>query len=180
MSRVPLLDADGADPALAPVLERFAREGREPIAFYRALANAPDLLDAYSGFARAVRARGDATLRETLTLRVAFLTDSDYEWSHHHKLALAAGVAEEKVNAIPEWKGSDRFDEREQAALACIDELHENAVTDATFAELSRHFDTAEVVWVIALGSLYELVERMVQALGVPVEPSYQPYLRSE
>jgi len=180
VSRVPLLDADGADPSLAQVFERFAKEGREPIALYRALANAPQLLEAYSSLARAVRAEGDPGLREMLTLRVAVLTDSDYEWSHHYRLAIRAGVTEEKVEAIPDWRVSDLFDSTERAVLACIDELHENAVTDATFAELSRHFDTAGVVWVIALGSLYELVERMVQALGVPVEPSYQPYLRSE
>jgi alkylhydroperoxidase family enzyme len=178
VSRVPLLDADGADPSLAPVFERFAKEGREPIALYRALANAPDLLEAYSNLARAVRARGDAALRETLTLRISFLTDSDYEWSHHYKLALAAGVDEEKAKAIAEWRDSGLFDERERAALACIDELHENAVTDATFAELTRHFDTAEAVWVVTLGSLYELVARVTQGLGVPVEPEYQPYLR--
>jgi alkylhydroperoxidase family enzyme len=179
MSRVPLLDGDGADPSLAPVFERFASEGREPIALYRALANAPDLLGAYSGLARAVRAEGDAALRETLTLRIAVLTDSEYEWSHHYRLALKAGVAEEKVEAIPNWRASELFDARERAALACIDELHRNAVTDATFAELSRHFDDAEAVWVIILGSFYELVARVAQGLGVPVEAAYQPFRRS-
>jgi 4-carboxymuconolactone decarboxylase len=180
MSRVPLFDADGADPALGPVFERFAKEGREPIALYRALANAPQLLGAYSGLARAVRAEGEAALRETLTLRVAFLTDSDYEWSHHYPVALKAGVAEEKLAAIPDWRASELFDPRERAALACIDEVHENAVSDATFAELLRHFDSAEAVWIVTLGSLYELVARVVQGLGVAVEPDYEPYLRSE
>lgn len=178
MTRVPLVAADSDDPAIAAVFARFATEGREPIALYRALANAPELLPAYAGLARAVRAGGDAALRELLILRIAVLTESDYEWSHHLPLARKAGIAAEKIDAIPSWQGSEHFDERERAAMACIDEVHDHALTDATFAELGRFFDVEESVWILSLGAFYELVARLIQGLGVPVEPAYEPFIR--
>ena len=69
----------------ASVFAAFHAEGREPIALYRALANAPILLRSYSTLARALRhdAVTDRCLRELVILRTAQLTDSEYEWSHH-------------------------------------------------------------------------------------------------
>lgn len=174
MSRVPLVAADAPDPTVAAAFERFAAEGREPIALYRALANAPDVLQAYGVLAREVRSAGPTELRELLTLRVADLTGSDYEWSHHRKLALAAGLTEGTIAAVPAWRGSHRFGPRERTALACIDELHEIGVTGETFSELLRHFSLREAIWIVTLGSFYELVARIVQALDVEVEPAYR------
>ena len=41
MTRVPLVPDESADEVTASVFEAFHAEGREPIALYRALANAP-------------------------------------------------------------------------------------------------------------------------------------------
>ena len=177
--RVPQIGDDPSDHRVAAIYERFAREGRPPIALYRALANAPGLLEPYSALAQALR-HGAATsreLRELVVLRVAHLTGSDYEWSHHRKMAEREGIGVAKLRALPRWQESDAFDDEERAALRLADETHGIAVSDETVAALSRFFASGEVVELIMLASLYEAVARMIQGLGVQVEDEYLPYL---
>jgi AhpD family alkylhydroperoxidase len=178
-ARIPLVEGEPQDPATAEVFARFAAEGREPIALYRALANAPGLLREYSDLARWLRyeAATPRALRELVILRTAQLTRSEYEWAHHRPMALAAGVSERQIGELARWPESDAFDERERAALRLAEELNEVETANATLEELRRLFGTAETVELIALAALYQAVARMLQALGVEVEPEYRAYL---
>ncbi len=178
-SRVPQIGDDPPDHRVAAIYERFAREGRPPIALYRALANAPALLEPYSALAQALRhdAATSRELRELVVLRIAQLTGSEYEWSHHRKMAEREGIGVAKLRALADWQDSDVFDDAERAALRLADETHGMTVSDETVASLSRHHPAAEVVELVMLASLYEAVARMIQALGVQVEEEYVPYL---
>ena len=109
-------------------------------------------------------------------LRVAQLTGSEYEWSHHRKMAEQEGIAAEKIRALERWRDSDAFGEAERAALRLADEVHDVAVADETIAELSGHFTPDEVVELVMLASMYQAVARMIQGLGVEVEEEYAPY----
>ncbi len=176
MTRVPLVSDDAADEVTASVLERFRAEGREPIALYRALANVPALLRTYSVFARSLRhdTVSDRRLRELVILRAAQLTASSYEWSHHRPMAIAAGVGEEQIEALGTWEESSAFDETERASLRCADEIHALGVTDETFAELERLLGRVGALEIVMTASFYEAVARMIQALGLEVEPEYR------
>jgi alkylhydroperoxidase family enzyme len=178
VSRVPLIGPGAEDPVVAEVFRRFADEGREPIALYRALAHAPELLRAYSGLATALRyeAQTPRRLRELAILRIAQLTGSRYEWSHHVPMAGAAGVAEEQIAALAEWSGSEAFDARERALLRCADELHECQLSDDAFAELESCFSESELVELLLLLAFYEAVARVIAGLGIEVEPEYESH----
>jgi alkylhydroperoxidase family enzyme len=177
-TRVASVGDEPLDPRVAVVFERFAREGRAPIALYRALANAPDLLEPYSALAQALRHRASTSreLRELVVLRVAHLTGSEYEWSHHRKMAEQEGIAPEKLRTLGRGRESDAFGDAERAALRLADEVHDVAVSDETVAELSGHFAPGEVVELVMLASVYQAVARMIQGLGVQVEEEYAPY----
>jgi alkylhydroperoxidase family enzyme len=179
VSRVPLIPDDAADDVTASVLAHFRSEGREPIALYRALANVPPLLRSYSVFARSLRteAASDRRLRELVILRTAQLTASAYEWSHHVPMATAAGVRPDQIDVLGAWEQSSAFDESERASLRCADEVHELGVTDETFAELERVLGRSGAVEIVLTASFYQAVARIVQALGVEVEPAYQSHL---
>jgi AhpD family alkylhydroperoxidase len=116
-------------------------------------------------------------LRELVVLRIAQLTGSRYEWSHHRKMAEREGVAPTKLRDLARWEASGAFGEAERAALRLADQAHDMAVTDETVAALSRFFTPGEVVELVLLASLYEAVARVIQALGVEVEEEYVPYL---
>lgn len=179
MTRLPMLPAEPADEVTAAVFETFAREGREPIALYRVLAHSPLMLRAYAGLARGLRyeAQTPRELRELMILRTAQLTGSEYEWAHHRVMAAAAGVPEEKVVALAAWPADDRFDERERTALRCVDEMHEIALSDEAFAALESTVGAAETIELVMLAAFYQAVARMIQALGLVVEPAYQRYV---
>jgi alkylhydroperoxidase family enzyme len=168
-----------ADEITEEVFEIFDQEGRDPIALYQVLANSPKLLRAYATLAKGLRYEAETprALRELVILRTGQLTGSDYEWAHHRKMAAAAGVPEEKVRELERWRQSKVFDARERAALRCADEIHELALSDDAFRELGAVFTNAEIVELVLLAAFYQSVARVIQALGLQVEPEYQPYL---
>ena len=179
MPRLPLTPIEPGDEVVAEVFEGFRAEGRDPIALYRVMAHAPLILRAYAGLARGLRyeANTPRALRELIILRTAQLTGSEYEWAHHRVMAAAAGVPEEKVVALAAWPASDRFDGRERAALRCVDEMHEIALSDEAFAALEDSVGAAETVELVMLAAFYQAVARMIQALGLVVEPAYEPHV---
>jgi alkylhydroperoxidase family enzyme len=179
MTRVPLVSDEAADDVVAPVLDRFRAEGREPIALYRALANTPVLLRSYSVLAGSLRhdSASARRLRELVILRTAQLTGSAYEWSHHRPMAIAAGIGHEQIGALSAWEESGLFDESERAVLRCAEAVHDLEVTDEAFAELEGAVGRAGAVEIVLTASFYEAVARLVQGLGVEVEPEYQANL---
>ena len=181
MARLPLLPGEPDDPVVAEVFEASRREGRAPIALYRALGHAPQVLASYSSLARTLRydATTDRALREIAILRTARLIGSAYEWAHHVPMARAAGVRDDQIAAVRAWSGSTAFDAREQIVLRCVDELHAHAVSDDAFAALAGELGAEGAVEIVLLASFYQGVARTIQALGLEVEPEYEPHLES-
>lgn len=179
MTRVPLIPDDGADEVTAAVFAAFHREGRTPIALYRALANVPSLLRPYSVLARALRhdAVTDRRVRELVILRTAQLTRSAYEWAHHVPMATRAGVSDAQLEALTAWEASTAFDDGERAALRCAEEVHALAVGDETFRELERTLGPACALEIVLTASFYQAVARMIQGLDLEIEPEYRSHL---
>ena len=76
--------------------------------------------------------------------------------------ALYQHMTLEKVEALPSYRTSPLFSERERAALAYVEEATRyKRVSDATFDELRRHFNEREIVeitWLNALENYYNLL----------------------
>jgi alkylhydroperoxidase family enzyme len=89
-------------------------------------------------------------------------------------MAIAAGVEEEQVRELDRWRTSGAFDARERAALRCAEEMHELALSDAGFEKLRTHFSDSEIAEIILLVAFYQTVARVIQALGLEVEPEYK------
>src|SRR5437762_7185383 len=106
MSRVPLADFE---PALKKRLE--ALWGTPPN-LYRALANHPGLVAAWTEFSKMLRhdTRTPRALRELVILRGGQLMRSEYEWAQHLPMARKAGVREAQINALSNWRTSAEFD----------------------------------------------------------------------
>jgi AhpD family alkylhydroperoxidase len=175
---VPLVSDETADDVTRSVFAGFHREGREPIALYRALANAPTLLRAYSVLARSLRhdAVTDRRLRELVILRTAQLTSSPYEWAHHVPMATAAGVSDEQIEALRAWEASSVFDERERAVLRGAEAVHALAVDDETYEELERTLGETGALEIVLTAAFYQSVSRLIQALDLELEPEYRAY----
>lgn len=156
----------------AELAARVAAGGVRPLNLYRVLANAPKLLEAWIGFAFALRAncRTPRALRELIILRTAILQQSAYEWHQHRIMAREAGVPETQVAELVMWRTSTVFDGKERAALALTDAIVAGNVDDETDAELGRHFDREESLELTITAAFYCMVPRILSATGVSSE----------
>ena len=130
MSRVPLADFE---PALKKRLE--ALWGTPPN-LYRALANHPHLVAAWTEFSKMLRhdTRTPRALRELVILRGGQLMRSEYEWAQHLPMARKVGVRDAQIGALAEWRTSKEFDEREKAALALAEAVTQGCVSSSSCA----------------------------------------------
>jgi alkylhydroperoxidase family enzyme len=173
MSRVPLAEFE---PALRKKLEELW--GGEPPNLYKKLANHPEVVAAWSGFASTLRhkSRTPRALRELLILRGGQLMKSEYEWAQHLKMARKAGVSEAQIRELSSWKKSSLFDPREKAALALAEAVTNGHVSDEVYAEAMRHFDHQDYVELAVTAAFYAMVGRMLDAMGVQLEPEFRDY----
>ena len=172
MQRVPPAQFE---PALKKRLEEL---WGNPPNLYRCLASHPQLAAAWTEFARAIRyeSRTPRELRELLILRGAQLMGSEYEWAQHLKMARKAGVREAQIAALSGWRVSDSFSSKEKAALALAEAVTRGRVTDEVYAEAMRHFDHQDFVELSLTAAFYAMVGRMLDAMGVELEPEVRDY----
>jgi alkylhydroperoxidase family enzyme len=102
MPRTPLKEFE---PALKKRLEEL---WGTPPNLYRALANHPAVVAAWTEFANTLRhgSRTPRALRELVILRGAQVCASEYEWAQHLRMARKAGVREAQIAALAAWRTS--------------------------------------------------------------------------
>jgi alkylhydroperoxidase family enzyme len=89
-------------------------------------------------------------------------------------LARRFGVTESQVSCLLD-KGRAEFPRAEEAALRYAEELTRNpqSVGEATFEELRRHWNEAQIVEITAVAGLFNYFNRFNNALGM--EPTVYP-----
>jgi alkylhydroperoxidase family enzyme len=172
MQRVPLAPFE---PALGKRLEEL---WGQPPNLYKALANHPALVAAWTEFSKTLRhdTRTPRALRELVILRGAQLMRSEYEWAQHLPMARKAGVREAQIQALPSWRSSSHFDAREKAALALAEAVTQGRVGDDVYAEAMRQFDHHDYVELAIVAAFYAMVGRMLDAMGVQLEAEVKNY----
>jgi 4-carboxymuconolactone decarboxylase len=81
-------------------------------------------------------------LRELLVLRMAWDTQSQYEWGQHVLAARAVGIGEQEIVAVSRPIGEGAWSQLEGVALQLVDDLHaDDCVSDETWAELASMVD---------------------------------------
>jgi len=176
MPRVPLAVFE---PALKKRLEEL---WGTPPNLYRCLGNHPKLVAAWTEFSKTLRydTRTPRALRELVILRGAQLMRSEYEWAQHVGMARKAGVREAQIARLSSWSSSGEFDAKERAALALAEAVTLGKVSDEVQAAALQHFDMHDYVELCIVAAFYAMVGRMLDAMGVPLEPElagYQPKL---
>lgn len=172
MQRTPLAEFD---PALKKRLEEL---WGTPPNLYRALANHPAIVAAWTEFANTLRhgSRTPRALRELVILRGAQLVGSEYEWAQHLRMARRAGVPEAQIAALGAWRTSSAFDATEKAALMLAEAVTQGRVSEEVYREVTRHFDHHDYVELAVTAGFYAMVARVLDAMGVQLEPDFQDH----
>jgi AhpD family alkylhydroperoxidase len=120
----------------------------------------------------------DSLLRELIRIRASQLNGCAYCIDMHTKDARAAGETEQRLYALPAWRETPFFTDRERAALALTESVTlaaQTHVPDEDFAQAAKVFTETE------LGALVSLIVTINawNAIGVSTRAwqpgSYQP-----
>lgn len=161
-----------------PLKKRLVELWGTPPNLYKALGNHPELVAAWAEFSKTLRhdTRTPRALRELVILRGAQVMRSEYEWAQHLAMARKAGVSEAKIKNLASWRTSSEFSEQEKAALALAEAVTEGRVSDEVYARAKKHFDDHDYVELALVAAFYAMVGRMIDAMGVELEPEMKNY----
>lgn len=180
VSRLPALPAE-LDPMQKENFDRVLARGGQILNLHRVSGHAPALAKARGEFVWALRDACLATrqMRELAIVRVAYLMACDYELDHHLPLASRAGLSDAQIQALPDWRSSQKlFDSAQQALLAYLDAMFDNKgdVDHDTFQNLLAHFSPQEIVELTMCATSYYANAYYVKALKVQID---QPHVKA-
>jgi len=141
-----------------------------PLNVVRICAHASQsLFDAQGQLGRAVADPQvlEPRLRETVVLRVAYLSNSEYELHHHIPLARAAGLTEAELAGLASGSYA-ALDPLLAAAARFTDEVVQRlAPTDATLAALRAAVSDRIVVNIVLTIGCYMSIARLIAVTGI-------------
>jgi 4-carboxymuconolactone decarboxylase len=169
--RVPPLPADEWDDAVDHALSgMLPAERRNPDAAGNLLATLvrhPKLTRAFLRFNNHLLFSSTLPprLRELAVLRVAHLSESEYEWRHHVRMGKEVGLTDEAIDGIQRGQASDELD---LAVLRAVDELQDKSViSDATWAALSEHLEERQLMDLVFTIGCYGALAMAINTFGV-------------
>lgn len=114
-------------------------------------------------------------LRELMVLRVAWRTQSPYEWAQHTRLAANLGMTSEEIAAIASGEGG-RWTPVEAELLAATDQLVDrHRIDDETWARLAEHLDERQLVEVVFVVGTYTCLAMAFNSFGLQLDPGLEP-----
>ena len=173
MSRIGLLQKPWPD-AFEAAMARVMPPGVEPLSLFTAVAQSPRAWDRFSGGSMAGKGPIDHRTREIVIDRTAARTGCEYEWGTHVQLfAAKVGLSEAQVRSTFDGHADDgNWNEAEAAVIATVDTLLDNKkLSDAEFARVAGHFDTAQILEIVQLVGFYHGVALITGALDLQCEP---------
>jgi AhpD family alkylhydroperoxidase len=136
-----------------------------------AFANTPGLLLGYGIFELAVaRAhRVEERVKVLAELKVAALTHCEWCMDVGSPIARRAGVGDAELLALPRYRESELFDEREKLVLDYAVAVSSTpvSVSDELFAKLREHFDDGQLVELTNVIAVENMRGRFNLALGI-------------
>ena len=176
MARIPYLHREDAGEQGKPLFDRLETERRMPTPdLFLALAHAPDQLDAFLSYANSLRACGLAPrLRELVILAVGYATGCDYEVAHHQSHALAAGLTQEQLEAVPHFETAGVFDESERAMMRLATDFGSGAeVSDEVWSAVAADLTNEQMAQLALTLSWYVSGALMMRLLKLELEEGY-------
>ncbi len=170
--RVPRL---ATDEAKAAADEAGVPDYMAELAIFQVLLNHPKLASGLNDLLARMLWQGrlDSRLRELAIMRIAWLTDCEYEWSQHWRVAQGLGVSADDLAGVRDWQSHNGFRSTEQAVLSATDDVVRDGVVSAeSWAACKRVFgdDHATLVELVTAIGAWRMVSSILQSLQVPLE----------
>lgn len=160
------------------VLSRYGTEGARGMHGLGVILRHPALAKAFLAFNNhvAVASSVSKRVRELLILRISWLRRSEYEFIQHVVLARNAGLSEAEIERVQLGPDAPGWDPTDADLVRAVDELHADArINDATWARLSAHFSTAQLMDIVFAVGCYEVLAMVFKTFGAQLEPGVDP-----
>ena len=175
LARIVPLDAP-FDSKVTETFARFLPPGMESLNLFRTQAHNPRVLQRM--FAGSLLDQGsiDQRTRELVILRTCVRCGCEYEWGVHVTLfAKSAGLSDVDVAATLADEGSPALPDADALLFRMVDQLHvTSTIDDGLWAELGRHYSSAQILELIALTGNYHAISFVANAARVDLE-SFAP-----
>lgn len=144
---------------------------------FTTLVRHPKLFKRWSVFANHVLFKSslDPVARELAILRIAWLTQAEYEWGQHVLIARESGLSEATIARVKRGADSEGWSSRECALLIAVDQLHSECEIDPTcWSELQNHYDEKQILDLIFTVGNYRMLAsfmkstEIIRDVGVP------------
>jgi len=150
----------------------LATGGRPPNVF-TTLARHHGLFRRWLWFAGGLMPGGKLPRAETelVILRVADNSGCDYEWGHHERLGVRAGLSEAEIARVRAGPAAEGWTDRQALLLRAADELHaDGRIGDELWALLAAQLDEVRLIELCMLIGHYEMLAMTLNSLGVEPE----------
>jgi alkylhydroperoxidase family enzyme len=182
MSVIPLIEEPESD-ELRSLYERLgqAMPGIGVLNVFKVMAHNPAILRDWLRLATSLLTSGLALsprLREIAILRVAQVARSDYEFAHHVRIALQAGLSEDEIASLRSYTTSQHFSELDRAVVRYTDAA--TKLTDDASAlarDLKRWLSDRELFELSFCIGHWSMVARVLVPLEVPVDDALEATL---
>jgi alkylhydroperoxidase family enzyme len=135
----------------------------------------PKLAKAFVQIQRAIwdpESKVDRGLKRLVAHVASRVANDAYSMAHTASGALHFGIDAAKLSAVRDYKTNSLFSAGERAAfdLATAASASPNAVTDATFAELRKHWTEEQIVELVGVIAVAGFLARWNVTMATPIE----------
>ncbi len=142
------------------------------------MLNHPALAKAFLTFNNHVSIHSSVSkrIRELVILRTSWLRGAEYEYIQHVVLGKRAGLTDEEIARIQQGPDAEGWDPVDAALVRATDELIGDAcIKNDTWALLSQHFDTQQMMDIVYAVGCYEVAAMVFKSFGVQLENGVDP-----
>lgn len=171
-ARIPLLPVDEAKAAAD---EAGVPDYMAELSIFQTLLNHPQLAGPFNDLLATMLWHGalDRRLRELVIMRIGWLTECNYEWTQHWRVASRLGVSAEDLLGVRDWRSHNDFGPTERAVLAATDDVvRDGVVSAANWADCERELggDKTVLIELVTVIGAWRMVSSILQSLEVPLE----------
>lgn len=160
------------------VLSRYRMDGARGMHGLGVMLRHPALAKAFLTFNNhvAVASSVSKRIRELLILRISWLRRSEYEFVQHVVLGRNAGLSEAELERVQLGPDAPGWAPVDADLVRAVDELHADArIQDTTWARLSAHFSTTELMDIVLAVGCYDVLAMVFKTFGAQLEPGVDP-----
>lgn len=142
-----------------------------PANVFRMVANAPASLEAFVAVAHSILAESELPVRdrEIAVLRVARVTEAEYEWIQHERLACLVGITDAEIEAVA--AGGEGLGEIDLLLCRAADEISRDVrLSDEALGLLLDHYGKRQTTELIFCISYFNMLSRFLESTRVPLE----------